>query len=254
MNLQLYMRVLWRFRLIVAVGVVLGAILAFLSYAKPSFHGTSASLEYRTNEFWEGDTILLVSQHGFPWGRSTLPFQSENVGGQETAVPEFADPSRLSSLALLYAQLANSDQVRLLMLKQGPIRGKVVATPILASPDGSNGNLPMINIAATSTSPTEAKSLSWRAATAVRTFLKQQQDAAKIPPSQRIIVETVQQPLQATLVRPRKMTLPIMIFGTILLASCGLALVLENLRPRLRVAPPVGAGGSRAPRDVRKSA
>jgi hypothetical protein len=241
MNLRLYARVLWRFRLIVAIGVVVGAGLALLSS------------QHRGSEVWEGDTTLLVTEQGFPWGRSTLPFQARDVGGQETSVPEFADPSRLSSLAVLYAQLANSDPVRRLMLKEGPFNGTVMATPA-ASPDGSYGTLPLIKIAANATSESEAKSLSWRAATAVRTYLEQQQDAAKIPAAQRILLEPVQQPLRALLVKPRKMTLPIMIFGTILLASCGLAFVLENLKPRMRIAPVVEVDSSKAVRDVRRSA
>jgi hypothetical protein len=242
MNLRLYARVLWRFRLIVAIGVVVGAGLALFSY------------EHRGSELWEGDTTLFVTEQGFPWGRSTLPFQSEEVGGQQTSVPEFADPSRLSNLALLYAQLANSDPVRRLILKDGPFHGKVVATPIPAGPDGSSGTLPLIRIAATATTENDARSLSWRAATAVRTYLQQQQDAAKIPDSERIILQPVQQPLRAALIQPRKMTLPIMIFGTILLASCGLAFVLENLKPRMRIAPVVEVDTSRATRDVRRSA
>jgi hypothetical protein len=246
MNLQLYMRVLSRFKVIVLAGVVLGILLAFLSYATPSMKGGSLTLKHRTNELWEGDTTLLLTQTGFPWGRSTLPTQSQ---GQTT---EFGDPGRLTSLAPLYAQLATSDQVRLKMLKDGPIKGKIVAAPVLASPDGSQGNLPMIMIAATATSKKGANALSWRAATAVRSFLEQQQNSAKVPASQRVVLQPVQEPLKAKLVRPRKKTLPIMIFMTMLLASCGLALVLENLRPRPRIAQLVGVES--AAQDARRSA
>ena len=251
MDLQLYLRVLWRFKFLIAAGVIVAGALAFLSYAKPSIRGTSVALQYRTSEYWEGDTTLLVTQGGFPWGRSTLPVQAANIGGQETAVPAYADPSRLSSLAVLYAQFANSDPVQALMLKEGPVHGTVTAAALQA-PDGSGNTLPLIKIAAIAANPTAASVLSARAATAFRTYIQAQQDAADVPSRNRIVLQTLQRPIHPTLVRPRKMTLPILIFGTILIAVCGLALVLENLRPRRR--PVAGVAASAATPDALKSA
>lgn len=232
MDLKLYARVLWRFRLVVALGLMAGTAFAILSYVTPSFSGGSPSFQYRTNELWAGDTILLVTQQGFPWGRSTLPLDGETVGGQEGSGPGFADPSRLSSLAVFYSQLATSDRVRADMLMDGPIRGRVEAAPIAAGPDGSYGTLPMISITGSATSPGGATALSWRAASALRTYIKNQQNSAKIPADQRIFLEVVQKPVKARLLRPRKLTLPIMIFGTFFVAACAFALVLENLRPQ----------------------
>jgi hypothetical protein len=209
-----------------------GTVFAILSYATPSLDGGSLSFKHRTNELWAGDTILLVTQQGFPWGRSTLPSGDETANGQEGSNLGFADPSRLSSLAIFYAQLATSDRVRADMLKDGPIRGRVEAAPIAAGPDGAYGTQPLISITGTSTSAGGATALSWRAATALRTYLKNQQNDAKIPNDQRIFLEVVQKPVKARLLRPRKLTLPIMIFGTFLFAACGLALILENLRPQ----------------------
>lgn len=252
MDLQLYLRVVWRFRFLVATGVVVAALLALFAYAKPSIHGSSVSFRYRTSELWEGDTTLLVTQRGFPWGRATQPTQPTTGGGQQVA-----DPGWLSNLVLLYAQLANSDQVQRLLLQSGPVHGKVIAVPVTANQNSST--LPLITIAATATSPSGANALSQRAANAFITYLHQQQNAADIASGQRVVVQTVQQPFHARLVQPRKKTVPILIFGTVLMAVFGLAFLLENLRPQIRPvarveAPRVTHEAPRATQDARRSA
>ena len=68
MDLQLYARVLWRFRFVVAVGTALAIGLAFMSYYKVSF-SDGVSVTYREGEVWRSDATLFVTQPGFPWGR-----------------------------------------------------------------------------------------------------------------------------------------------------------------------------------------
>ena len=45
MDLELYLRVLWRFRLVMVTGLLLASTLALLSYMRVSFEGTPR-LEY----------------------------------------------------------------------------------------------------------------------------------------------------------------------------------------------------------------
>ena len=59
MDLRLYGRVLWRFRVIVVTGIVLAAALAFLSVAKVSFNHGSPSVTYRKALTYESLAKLL---------------------------------------------------------------------------------------------------------------------------------------------------------------------------------------------------
>ncbi len=58
-------------------------------------------------------TNLFITQGGFPWGRTVLPVNTTNTPtGTQILPSNFADPNRLSNLALFYSQFANSDEVQ----------------------------------------------------------------------------------------------------------------------------------------------
>jgi hypothetical protein len=117
-------------------------------------------------------------------------------------------------------------------LKQnGPIHGKLFAVQASAS-DGST--LPLIDLAADSDTPAAALSLARRHLAAFQTFLLNFKILNSSQPKQRIVLEPVSGPLPAELVQGRKLTKPILIFTAILVLTCGLAFVLENMRPRIR--------------------
>ena len=73
MDLRLFSRVLWRFRFLVAGGLVLACVLSFLSFASISFAGGSPKLTYRQTERWKATAVLFVTQKGFPYGYTVLP-------------------------------------------------------------------------------------------------------------------------------------------------------------------------------------
>ena len=79
MDLKLYLRVLWRFRILMAAGALLAATLAFLSFVRVD-PGGSPLLSYRDDEQWVTYSMLFVTQQGFPWGRLT-------AGEETTAAP-----------------------------------------------------------------------------------------------------------------------------------------------------------------------
>ena len=63
MDFQLYARVLWRFKLLVVLGLVLALALAMLSVVRVSADG----LTYRqTRAVVEHDAAGLITQKGFP--------------------------------------------------------------------------------------------------------------------------------------------------------------------------------------------
>ena len=80
-----------------------------------------------------------------------------------------ADPNRLNNLTILYAELATSDPVLRQMRRDGPIRGKIIATPVVVQ-DGRY-TLPLIDLVAIAATPLDAMKLSLRSATAFQTYL-----------------------------------------------------------------------------------
>jgi hypothetical protein len=218
MDLGLYLRVLARFRVLVAGGAVVALLLAIISLVKVDPSGSSF-ISYRQSEQWVSSTKLFVTEPGFPWGslRESQSF----------------DPARLTSLAFIYAQLADSDPVKAIVRHQGPIKGHVEISTVPAGPN-SDADLPFINIAAFSTSPEAAKALARRQAAAFSTYLRSEQARKGIPPEQRVQLDVVQRPLKAELDKGRSKTLPIVIFLTVMIAVIGLAFLLENMRPRIR--------------------
>lgn len=221
MDLDLYGRVIWRFRRLVFGGVILAIALSVLSVAKVTSHG----LVYRKPEIWQSTSSVLLTQHGFPWGRATLP--SAEVG----AGSEFADPTRFASLTDLYSQFANSDQVKQILRRHGAAKSwKLIATPV--QPAITGGDLPVIQLAGQAHTPGDAVLATIRGRRAFLQYVAEQQQSAAIPSDQRIDIQTIQSATKPKVVIPRKKTLPIVIMLAVLTATFSLAFILENLRPR----------------------
>jgi hypothetical protein len=229
MDLQLYFRVLWRFRLLVLLGLILAVLLAFLSLASVSFGKGSPKVSYRKQLEYTGTAQIFVTQRGYPWGRTIYPVIP---GPNGTFTTNYADSTRFAQLAILYAQLGTSDTVRRAMLRQGPIHGTI--STAAGFDQNSRTSLPFFYVNATAPTGAQAVALANRTATTIRSVIYRQQAQADIPDKQRVVLQVFSAARNATVVSGRKKTLPIVIFLSVLLATIGLAFVLENLRPRLR--------------------
>ena len=241
MDLELYFRVLWRFKLLVAVGVILAVVLSLLSFAKVSFAGRP-HLTYRQAQTWQSEAVLFVTQSNFPWGRTTPQYQPANPSEGLPAVPT-SDANRLSSFAVLYAYLATTNQVQRLM-QHPPRKPTDMSVATIPAPPYSNpAILPLISVKALSTTRPQAAALAADQARAIIRYVDGNQRATKTPISQRVLVQEVQAPQAAlaTLVGKRGKTLPIIIFLAVMIATTGLAFVLENLRPGIRAVDGVAA-------------
>ena len=222
MDLSLYGRVLWRFRWLVAIGLVLAIVLAVLSVAKISRSG----LSYRKPEIWQSSSTVLLTQKGFPWGRSSLPPSQQGAS-------QFGGPSWLAGLTELYAQFANSDPVRALMLREGASpMWKLTAAPVI--PSGSSSALPVVQLVGLAYSPKGAIQATLVGRSAFMRYVKSQQALAAIPNGDRVDLQVLQTATPPILLQPRKKTLPIVIFLAVMTAAIGLAFILENARPRMK--------------------
>jgi hypothetical protein len=253
MDLRLYARVLWRFRLLTACGFLLALTLAFMSYVNVSFAGGGPKLTYRSTEQWASYTKLFVTQQGFPWGYSVTP-SADAIDPTEPPSGinlRFADQARFTNLAILYSQLATSDPVRRIMREDGPVGGAVMAAPVLALNNPGNP-LPIISLAGISTTPARARRVTERATAAIQEYLRREQESNKIPAADRVQVQVLEAPRRAELFAGRSKTLPIVIFFALTVATAALAFVLENIRPAVRpvIAPANETSAVRARRTA----
>ncbi len=241
MDLGLYASVLWRFRFLVLVGTLLAILLAALAMVKV----TPSGLKYRQQEVWQSQSTLFITQQGFPWGRSVFP---PYVQGKPYP---YGDQNRFATLAELYAHLANSDPVKAIMARSGPVVGGVSAQAI--PPTTPNGTSPLVSILGSAPTALGAVKVTQLGTDAFLSYLSEQQSAARIPKSQRIDVSVLQRATPPLLVTPRKKTLPVIVFLAVMTATIGLAFILENARPRVRALPSV-TGESARTAESRRSA
>jgi hypothetical protein len=218
MDLQLYARVLWRFRVLVAFGLALGLTLAFFSYVRVGGDG----LAYREQEEWLSRTQLLVTQEGSPELRSTS-------GDPETG--SYVDSGRLAGLAALYSTLVDSDGVRKLMAPKNPPAGRIVSAAVTTE-DGLS--LPLITLEALSSTSDYARTLARLQSESFIELIERQQVANSIPRSERVEIRIVSQPSTPFVFTPRSKTVPIVVFLSVLVATIAVAFVLENIRPTAR--------------------
>lgn len=223
MDLNLFLRVVQRFKIVVIVGFLLATLLAVFSYARISPKG----LTYRQPKEWASHDQLLVTQPGFPLG-------------QATTGPGLQAPGNLATQAVIYSSLAQSGAIRAMMLQHGPVPGVIQAN---AEMTADNGVLPIIDIAGVATTPKAADETLRRGTAALREYLVKQQTANGISQRNRIILDSLAAVGAPTLMKSPSITRPIFVFVAVMLAVIGLAFILENLRPRIRMQPPAEGSG-----------
>jgi hypothetical protein len=235
-DVRLFMRVLWRFKFLTALGLIAAVALAALSLVSVSFQGGSVTTHYRGAEKWVSRTTVLVTERRFPLGRSVLDDPTTTSSSVTTTTPTsqpFAPSERFTELANIYAELATSDAVRQYMLKDGPILGTIDASALSTF---NQAPLPLVSIGGTGITRSAAAALAGRASQALREYIEIKQRDNGIPKEQRVVLTVIKEPRvsTATLLVGRSKTMPIVVFLVVMLGVTGLAFLLENMRPQMR--------------------
>jgi hypothetical protein len=232
-DLALYLRVIWRFRLLVLVGLLLGFILALLSYTRVEFQGGAPGLEYRDPHIYESRALLLVTQSGFPLGRAVFDevVPIEPSAGSGAYVPKYSEPIKFTQVAILFAHVFMSDDVQALIKEETPAGASVRANPVFATGETV---LPEIEIESLAETPGAAHTSSVRAVEVFRRYLAREQAANKIEPDKRIVLSVLTRASDPVLVAGPPITRPLVVFLAVMSAVLALAFILENLRPRVR--------------------
>lgn len=232
MDLALFARVLWRSRFLVLLGLVLACAAAVFATARVDLaHGTP-QLVYRKPQLYQSNVQLLVTQKGFPEGRSVFNTTPTMLPSGRVDQPAFADPSRFTGLALIYSQLivGNRERERVFGKRKPPQYETILASP-LAGPNGS-GFLPIIQITGVAPNPERAMTLADRAASSFSADLVTRQIQTKVAVSDRVILDRIAGPQNPTIYAPRKKTRAIFAFALILMLTVAAAFFRENLRKR----------------------
>jgi len=238
MNLERHLAVMWRHRVVVAVGLLLAVVLAFLASFQVKFGDggiAGVSTERRGTEEWSSTSLVLVTQRGFPWGRVTLPAAGVVPGA--TPVPHtgngappitYADPGRFTNLALLYSVISYSDRVRA-GLPGHPRPDQIHALPL--DPTGRGVSfLPVISLTTTSTSAAKAVALNRATLGGLRQVLQTEQETNAIPERERVIISPLNQAQAPVLVAGRSLTSSILAFLLCIVGAVALAHIIEAVR------------------------
>jgi hypothetical protein len=230
MELRQHLAVAWRFRFIIATGVIVGIVVAILA----SFSVSGSGLKWRSDQTLQSDSTLFVTQTGFPWGRVTLPTPTPGVTPPPAATNkerrEYGQPERFSDLAVLYSYLASSSQVYALIQPRPPKPDQIVITPVLN--EASGAGLPLLKVNASANTGAEARRLNAATIEALRKYLEEEQARNGIDEDQRVQIQVVNPPGPAKVTEGRSYLGSVIAFILAVAGAFGLAYLLENLRPR----------------------
>jgi len=199
-------------------GLLLAVALAVLSTARvsvalpPQFHP-------RQKATYQSQSSIMITEPGFPIG----------------SVSEVNDTNfnQFASLTDLYVALGNSQQVQSLVKRATGSQTKIVATAQYATlPSGYEVPVPIMTFTAVGGSPHQATTAAAAATRLFQHFVEKQQVANAIPKRQRIVLQALAISSPTPVGGPKK-TLPILIFIIVIVGVVALALILENLRPRV---------------------
>lgn len=233
MDLALFANVLWRSRLVVLAGFLIACAAAVFAIARVEINRNHPRLVYRDPVVYQSTVQMLVTQPGFPEGRSVFNTTPITLPSGQVDNPTFADPSRFTELAALYSQLVmgNVESQRVFGSLKPPHHEAIIASPMTA-PGGTSGVLPVIQITGVAPSPTKAVALANRAATSFSKYLAERQKATGVAESDRVIIDRFAGPLRPTVYLPRKKTGAIFVFVLILMLTVTAVFIREKARIR----------------------
>src|SRR5262245_7910711 len=241
MDLGLFAGVLWRSRFMVLAGVIVAFLAAVFAMARVDLAQGRPQLVYRNPVLYQSNVQLLVTQKGFPDGRSVFNTTPTTLPSGRTEQPAFADPSRFTGLAVIYSQLimGNEERQRVFGTGKPPVNETILASP-MAGPQGS-GFLPIIQVTGVAPSPIKAMALADRAASSFSRYLVQRQKQTGVAEADRVILDRIAGPMNPQIYLPRKKVRAIFVFVLVLMLTIAAAFFGENIRNRRAAAQQASA-------------
>jgi hypothetical protein len=242
MDLRRHLRVLWRFRGVLAAGLVLSTSLAALSIYRIDFVHGRVHATYRKAVVYGSRSVLYITQRGFAEGRIMAPAEQDPVQVQDPRVLQhtlateqrFADPDRFAVLATIYARLLSSDRLKALIPDFSP--DATLTSAALTTGNGfQRKTLPLLAIRTRSTSPALARRINGEAIATLKDYIRAHQDASKVRVQDRVRLTVLDPPSVPAVVEPRPYTLAMVAFLLTMLLAVAIAYAWENLFPAAAV-------------------
>lgn len=212
MDVALFLSVLWRAKGLLLAGIAAAAVLAVLAYGQPGFSNGRPTLTPRSAEVWQSEAQLLIGQSAYPYRQSVEPDAS------------------LGSLSPVYANLANGSVVQAEIRQRLGTHGSVKASEDVDL--AASSFLPFVNLLASAPTAAEATRFAQGAASIFEAFVTREQIARGVPPSHRIGLSLVQTGANPKLAEGHKVSIPILVFVAVMMATVALVLVKDNVRRR----------------------
>ena len=238
-----YVRSLLRFWWLIVIGLLVAVAAGILTVYNVDFSSSPPELTERTQPSYSAQGRLLVTDPDQPHLRISVTTEqavAADADGTPRLLPVTSAPdsATLVQLANLYPSFIESDQVAALREKlYGKSDGAIKAQALYAVSSPSRfvpSRVPVIQVIAVADSPKKAIDLVRNTNTAFTKWLTQSQAQAGIKPRQRVMVVALQTPKSAAEFGGASSTLPVLVFGVVLLAFAALALLFDRMFPRRR--------------------
>jgi hypothetical protein len=228
MDIRLLLRLISRFWYIAIAGLVLAVAATIFSAAR--LDPSNWQLEFRQKLQYTSTSVLLVDGNRPSWLYAVPPGTTSSSTTTTTPSTSLADPARLGGLTSLYGYFVQSDAVRKLT-GDDPINSVSAVTLTADVGNGHQDPLPLLAITATGGSPAASQDLARRVTKAFQHYVSHRQTAAHVTAQAGVTLQMVNAPRAGKLVAPRSYTRAIVAGLLTLIATIGLMLLLENLRP-----------------------
>lgn len=226
MDIRHHLRIIWRWRAALALGLILGTVMAVLV----SFKVSPSGVEWRSQATFTSTSRTIVTQRGFPFGRAALPMPSptELPPRDGRSAPRFAPSERMTELAVVYSYIAKSDQVKRLITPV-PVDEQINVAAV--SHPSTGDPLPLMEIATTATSAHGARALNRAVIDALKEYLRRHGQANGVPADELVTLDVLNSPHPGILVGGRTPTLSVVLWLLVLAVTLVAVYVLENLYP-----------------------
>jgi hypothetical protein len=236
-----YVRSLLRFWWVLVIGLAVAQVAAIMAVYTVDLSSIPPELTQREKPSYSAQGRLLVTDADEPhlrFEKTNKQAVTATAEGKLAEIPvtQAPDTATLIQAANLYPSFIDSDPVAELRTQMfGPTPGtlKVSALYAVSSPSRfTPSRVPVIQVIGVANSPQKAIQLVDRTNQAFIRWLKLRADAKGIPPAQRITIMPLKTPKTAAAFGGSSSTLPVLVFGVVLLAFVALALFFDRMFPR----------------------
>jgi capsular polysaccharide biosynthesis protein len=228
MDVPLYLRVLWSYKWLLLVGVIVAAFVGGIV----GYSYVDGQLQPRAVQTYRASTTVLVGSPQQPLYQSVIPGAPVQEGVTPTVTRD------LVSTTVVYAYIVSGSEIRTQVeAVVGPLADdeQVTAVRRTTQPAGDESfpgrlTLPILDIVGSAHSPARAEEISRAANTVFQNYVKAEQDATALPEAERVQLQTLRES-EATEVEGSNPLIPVILtaFGVLLLVIA-LIFVLYNIR------------------------